>query len=572
MATKKRNMLIAVDFGTTFTGVAYSDPSNEAAEPILFVAWPGRSCDKVPSIIRYNASDNIKGLLGIKWGNLVKSGQRRHEWFKLGLDPMQLRGQSSIDMSIEYPSKEEESLEFQRKAQDLTTDFLRKVREHVTKTLEENYGSVVFNSFRIQWMMTVPAIWSLEAKNATKRCAEAAGMGKREELLMTSEPEAGAVYALKKLEPHHLRIGHNIVILDAGGGTVDLVTYRIKQLVPHLIVEESGVTGGGKCGGVFVNRVFESMLDQKLKKANGEILDSARFEMRKHFEEFSKKEFDPDEEDVDWIPIPGVRDNGKVGIRGGRLKVVPREMVLCFDKVIDNVVQLARSQVAGVVSPTHNPSVNAIVLIGGFGECRYLKKRLINEPALSGIAVLKPPNTWTAIVRGAVMRGLQDRSGEPEMRMVASRLSQSTIGVVHVSPFVEGKHRSSHKYWDPYEGIYQCKDLLSCFVKKLGTHREGFPITYEFYRNIPVLGGSFIFEDEAYLLGILKTDLSAIPKFQLQKIAGKNGTQCYKVKYTLEAILSDVDMKLSVNVNGTQYSTVQLDYENPARSRPVRIF
>ncbi len=101
---------------------------------------------------------------------------------------------------------------------------------------------------------------------------------------MTSEPEAAAVYALKQIEPHNLKVGNNIVICDAGGGTVDLITYRITSLKPHLKVEESGVCSGGKCGSVFLNRVFEEWFDNKLGSSS--ISDVARAEMRKQWENF----------------------------------------------------------------------------------------------------------------------------------------------------------------------------------------------------------------------------------------------------------------------------------------------
>jgi hypothetical protein len=126
---------------------------------------------------------------------------------------MRLRASSSIDMTSEYPSKEEEAPHYDKRAQDFAVDFLAAVRKHVVDTLRNNYGAAAFNALSVQWMITVPAVWSPEAKHATKRCAEAAGMGARETMLMTSEPEAAAVYALKKLEPHHLKVGNNIIIL-----------------------------------------------------------------------------------------------------------------------------------------------------------------------------------------------------------------------------------------------------------------------------------------------------------------------------------------------------------------------
>ena len=198
---------------------------------------------------------------------------------------MTLRASTSIDMTASYPSHEEAAAHH-RNAQDLSTDFLTAVRKHVVDTLRRHYGSAAFDALSIEWMVTVPAIWTPNAKTATKQCAEAAGMGMKETLLMTSEPEAAAIYALKKLEPHHLRIGNNIIVLDAGGGTVDLIAYRIKALSPFLRLEESGVCTGGKCGGVFVNRVFESMVKRKLDAISTGLPEHAAVEIRKFFETY----------------------------------------------------------------------------------------------------------------------------------------------------------------------------------------------------------------------------------------------------------------------------------------------
>jgi hypothetical protein len=202
---------------------------------------------------------------------------------------MQQAASSSVDMSVQYPSKDYNSAQV-AEARELTTYFLTEVRKHVVTTLRTRYGAPAFDALKIDWMVTVPAIWSLEAKNVTKQCAEAAGMGTAASLKMISEPEAAAVYALKKLEPHHLQLGHNIVVIDAGGGTVDLVTYEITQLQPTLVVEESSVCTGGKCGGVFVNRVFEAMVDRKLAAGAVMMNNEARFQMRKHFESFVSSE------------------------------------------------------------------------------------------------------------------------------------------------------------------------------------------------------------------------------------------------------------------------------------------
>jgi molecular chaperone DnaK (HSP70) len=74
----------------------------------------------------------------------------------------------------------------------MSIDYLSKLRKHVVDHLIEKYGSVAFSSFVVQWVITVPAVWTADAKKLTRSCAEAAGMGTQTTISITSEPEAAA--------------------------------------------------------------------------------------------------------------------------------------------------------------------------------------------------------------------------------------------------------------------------------------------------------------------------------------------------------------------------------------------
>lgn len=54
------------------------------------------------------------------------------------------------------------------------------------------------------------------------------------------------------------------MICDAGGGTVDLISYTITHLRPILEVEEAAPGSGGMCGSTFLNRAFAAFLKKKL--------------------------------------------------------------------------------------------------------------------------------------------------------------------------------------------------------------------------------------------------------------------------------------------------------------------
>lgn len=52
-------------------------------------------------------------------------------------------------------------------------------------------------------------------------------MGRGDLLQIVSEPEAAATYALDAMNPHVIKVGDTFVLCDAGGGTVDLISYCV---------------------------------------------------------------------------------------------------------------------------------------------------------------------------------------------------------------------------------------------------------------------------------------------------------------------------------------------------------
>lgn len=69
-----------------------------------------------------------------------------------------------------------------------------------------------------EYILTIPAVWSDLAKQKTKICAEAAGMGSGDRLHVISEPEAAAICVLEDLDPHFINVGDTFLVCDAGGG------------------------------------------------------------------------------------------------------------------------------------------------------------------------------------------------------------------------------------------------------------------------------------------------------------------------------------------------------------------
>jgi molecular chaperone DnaK (HSP70) len=112
--------------------------------------------------------------------------------------------------------------QYGRTVMDAVSDYLTEIYKHTMENLTRRYGDAFMAKTKVEFVLTVPAVWSDSAKNATLQAAERAGMGNRHDLKLISEPEAAAVYTLKAIQPNHLKIGDNFIVCDAGGGTVDL--------------------------------------------------------------------------------------------------------------------------------------------------------------------------------------------------------------------------------------------------------------------------------------------------------------------------------------------------------------
>jgi hypothetical protein len=77
------------------------------------------------------------------------------------------------------------------------------------------------------------------------------------------------MFALHALDPHCLEVGDTFVLCDAGGGTVDLISYTITKASPMLELKEVAAGSGALCGSTFLNRKFGGFLTSKLGREDG---------------------------------------------------------------------------------------------------------------------------------------------------------------------------------------------------------------------------------------------------------------------------------------------------------------
>jgi hypothetical protein len=170
---------------------------------------PGITSDKVPTEIAYTESSS--GQTTIKWGFQFKPEETRLRCIKLFLDR-----NHKLPHFVSPLETAAQLGKYGKTVMEAVSDYLSQIHKHTMETLVKRYGETFMSMTKVQFVLTVPAVWSDAAKDATLKAAEKAGMGNKGDLKLISEPEAAAVYTLKAIQPNHLKIGDNFIVCDAG--------------------------------------------------------------------------------------------------------------------------------------------------------------------------------------------------------------------------------------------------------------------------------------------------------------------------------------------------------------------
>ncbi|PFH56756.1 hypothetical protein XA68_16039 [Ophiocordyceps unilateralis] len=539
-----RRIIVSIDFGTTYSGVAWAETSRPDVQHVIS-SWPSassfKSSPKVPTELRRVAS-------GWQWGFQIPETAKRYRFFKLKLD----------EPGRAY--KDNES------PQELTRIYLSCLHTHFIGVLEKRLSPSVVRSTPMEFVVTVPAIWSNAAKQATERAAAMAGFCGNQRIQLISEPEAAALYTLKQLSPSILQRGRKFVVCDAGGGTVDLISYEVTR-VEKLEVKEVTEGTGGRCGSSMLNKRFRRFL----KQTHGEKpwTDEQLITALNEFELF-KKDFSPKGE-----PLT-IRVDESLGLRRNRFTIPQEEMASrIFEPIIKDVVCLIGEQ----ISMAGN-DIAAVVLVGGFGQSRHLKSK-VREAVPAGVKVLQPENGWIAVVKGAAIFGLgqcQPMLAEVE---VASRVARRSYGTCLLAKYDMMRHDAREAFWSQKEGEMVTTEMC-WFIQKGQSYPEGKPSSIEYQCDIPVSMGHVpqteieIFSNEedakppthvnsrTRCVATLSLDLDRIPN-AVKLAAGKTRMgwhRYYCLSGVIEASYGSAMITYSVKLGGVTHDAITVRYED----------
>jgi len=236
-----------------------------------------------------------------------------------------------------------------------------------------------------------------------------------------------------------MKNGEGIIIVDAGGGTVDISSY-CKQ------GENFEEVAAPQChfhGSVFVSIHARAYLSNFLAGSN--YLDDLEHIIRT-FDKTTKLRFRSDTE-PQFIKFGGHRDNDTAcSIRFGQLKMQGTDVAMFFQPSIDCIIQAVKDQRA----TAHKPIVH-VVFVGGFAASDWLFSKV--QAALTSLKlnVTRPENHVNKAVSDGAISFYLDH-------FVRTRVSKITYGNFCHIPF------------DPSSPEHQAR-LAKTFVSVSGNKR-----------------------------------------------------------------------------------------------------
>ncbi|RMZ92108.1 hypothetical protein DV736_g674, partial [Chaetothyriales sp. CBS 134916] len=445
--------------------------------------------DFIPTVLYYDQYQKVVG-----WGPDIadalaptgypKPGVQKVEWFKLQL---MLSGNTYID-PINLPPLPPGKSEI-----DVAADYLFKLRQAMRVQLQKTLGEVFNREERnIRYFLTVPAIWNDAGKAATRAAAIQAGFIRDENdnrLTLITEPEAAAMFC-SKTGLLNLKIHDAVLIVDCGGGTVDLIAYEVEEETPFTVAECTAGSGDS-CGSTALNRNFSNILRAKIRKMK--LPDGSKTAGRVYakcimdFENRIKADFRNNSQK--WAVDVGIEaEFPEAGIEEGYMTFTNEEILQCFEPVVNRILELVRNQIIAIQA--QNRSLQNVLVVGGFGASEYLFQQIkLHVPPQFQSKVVRPMDSVAAIVKGAVTAGITEK-------VITSRVARRHYLMATLQPFKEGHHPEQYRV-PSLDGKDRCKYTRQIFVQKGERVKIGEPVKVSFFRQVAP-GATLMYEDILY--------------------------------------------------------------------------
>ncbi|KAF2160207.1 hypothetical protein M409DRAFT_29292 [Zasmidium cellare ATCC 36951] len=355
----------------------------------------------------------------------------------------------------------------------LMCDYLARLLQHAKAIL---LGKGLLEGAQLEYVMSVPVAWSQSAcrtmHNVLARAIQSCRLDTLAQnlipdLFIVSEPEAAAQYVLASLgSKGRLRQGEVFIILDAGGGTVDITTYQVtsSNTEPLRLQGEMIPPDGALCGSSLITQRYLQKLKAKLYEidpwGDRELLEGSAVAIANRWDLLDKPY-------IDVAHKKGMRlkYGGRQVYKQREIKWTEQEIREVFEPSLKGTIELLQGQLQLARSKTL--IVSKLITVGGFGMSPSLRGRIRevlasrNDSGEQIEAIWPQEFSSSAVARGALLRALDKRNGP-------SRISRSSFGFLRHERYGdadEHKEAGAAKEMDPVDNIEYVRNTIHWVIQ-----------------------------------------------------------------------------------------------------------
>ncbi|MCJ1312954.1 hypothetical protein MMC25_006630 [Agyrium rufum] len=492
-------ILLGIDYGTTFTGLAWclDDGLNEPSidDITVYKGWPGGNTTKVPSTYSYDKVEQGRPPRK-QWGHDIDRLSHVIRWTKLSLgkqsSEQELLALRDLLRSFSPQNNQMSTTpaglnahvpgHVAKSPTDVVSDYLEKVikqwHNSVTATSRHTFEHVPLDV-----VITHPAKWPYENLNSLYRAVNNSLLRQNvrlRDIFLSSEPESCALYTTHGMTAYSedsLIVGESFIVCDAGGGTIDLVSYRILSNAP-LELQKVGVITGGNFGATLIDKAFLDWLRPRILNLN--LSSNADSRNGLHVmgpiggnlvENFQRVKHSFTGDPTQGPFVVTVPSDALVSTRyrddydSDLLEISFADLQMMFDSAVQGVVKLIEEQydiLVGYTAPEEQSNVvTNVFMAGGFSESTYLKNQV---KAWAGrmptLRIRQAEDCWSSVVKGAILRGLDlgMMSGPP---VIACPYH---LGICAAQEYRRHIHGPQSTARDTYRGLSLVQDHINWMV------------------------------------------------------------------------------------------------------------
>ena len=498
-------VVVGIDFGATYSAVAYTPASKKAflnrdlvplkADELGLVAYDDclHSDDKeVPSQMKYDRE--IVGQGPVRWGYTVENDRTWKNgptsWEKLLYPKVLLSSKAGTENFLQ--SARRLAKKMKKDEESIVADFLKKLIEELDVTLRSKYPQ--FQSAERFYYCGYPPAWPGRDVDRLISACEKAGMSN---IQLVSEPTAAATALLEGMSPtilasNGLVEGETFLLIDAGGMTVEFTVLKILSVSP-IAVEQLTVGNGEYCGSGYCNLRFRDwvMNHQRFRdlwiKNRRKLTDIADHAANVEFEFLVKRKLKPDDDlqaefriELPSHLIPGLEDwradeNDPTSVVRGYKKVpefvLSREHVGQFmEECFESITNLALDEIR--IAEEMGINTSKVVLTGGFGRNILLQHRIRERfsEQHKNAEVIQPDQKPGAVAHGILHMAMNQSA------VVKSRMRHS-LGVDEKQDYNPKKHQADVVRWPVSKG-HSFVESIHWLLKKGAEIEFNKPLTF----------------------------------------------------------------------------------------------